>query len=114
MPYIKKIGRIYVGEAEKFVEQAWSYGYQNTGGTGGKELSQYQIDMLVRLGVDIVFAFDKDVSKEELENLAERFPDGVPLYYMFDEDNILNEKESPTDNPKNWEYMVKNNIYRLR
>ena len=58
--------------------------------------------------------FDKDVSKEELENLAERFPDGVPLYYMFDEDNILNEKESPTDNPKNWEYMVKNNIYRLR
>ena len=70
--------------------------------------------MLVRLGVDIVFAFDKDVSKEELENLAERFPDGVPLYYMFDEDNILNEKESPTDNPKNWEYMVKNNIYRLR
>ena len=64
--------------------------------------------------MNIVFAFDKDVSKEELENLAERFPDGVPLYYMFDEDNILNEKESPTDNPKNWEYMVKNNIYRLR
>ena len=70
--------------------------------------------MLVRLGVDIVFAFDKDVTKEELENLAERFPDGVPLYYMFDEDNILKEKESPTDNPNNWEYMVKNNIYRLR
>ena len=52
--------------------------------------------------------------RNSLENLAERFPDGVPLYYMFDEDNILNEKESPTDNPKNWEYMVKNNIYRLR
>ena len=63
---IKRVGRIYVGEAEKFVEQAWSYGYRNTGGTGGKELSQYQIDLLVRLGVDIIFCFDKDVTKEEL------------------------------------------------
>ena len=114
MPYIKKTGRIYVGEAEKFVEQAWSYGYQNTGGTGGKELSQYQIDMLVRLGVDIVLCLDKDVKKEELEELAERFPDGVPLYYMFEEDNILGEKESPTDDPIKWKHLVENNIYRLR
>ena len=114
LPYIKRAGRIYVGEAEKFVQQAWSQGTRNTGGTGGKELSQYQIDMLVRLGVDIVLCFDKDVTKEEYEEIAERFPDGVPLFYMFDEDNILNEKESPTDNPKNWEYMVTNNVYRLR
>ena len=114
LPYIKRVGRIYVGEAEKFVEQAWSYGYRNTGGTGGKELSQYQIDLLVRLGVDIIFCFDKDVTREELEELAERFPEGVPLYYMFDEDNVLNEKESPTDKPVSWEHMVKNNIYRLR
>lgn len=77
-------------------------------------MSQYQIDMLVRLGVDIIFCFDKDVTKKELETLAERFPDGVPLYYMFDEDNILQEKESPTDNPTNWKHLVENNIYRLR
>ena len=70
--------------------------------------------MLVRLGVDIVLCLDKDVKKEELEELAERFPDGVPLYYMFDEDNILDEKESPTDNPIKWRHLVENNIYRLR
>lgn len=114
LPYIKRTGRIYVGESEKFVEQAWSYGYQNTGGTGGKELSQYQVNMLVRLGTDIVICLDKDVKKEELEELAERFPDGVPLYYMFDEDNILDEKESPTDDPIKWKHLVENNIYRLR
>lgn len=114
LPYIKRAGCIYVGESEKFVEQAWSYGYQNTGGTGGKELSQYQIDMLVRLGVIIILCFDSDVTKEELEHIASRFPDGVPLHYMFDEDHILKEHESPTDNPSNWEHMVKNNIYRLR
>ena len=69
---------------------------------------------IVRLGVDIVLCLDKDVKKEELEELAERFPDGVPLYYMFDEDNILGEKESPTDDPIKWKHLVENNIYRLR
>ena len=112
--YIKSTGRIYVGESEKFTQQLWSYAYRNGGGTGGKELSQCQIDMLVRLGVKVVFCFDKDVTKEELETLADRFPDGVPLFYMFDEDNILEEHESPSDNPTKWQYMVKNNIYKLR
>lgn len=112
--YIKSSGRIYVGEGEKFPQQLWSYGYRNGGGTGGKELSQYQIDMLVRLGVMIVLCFDKDVTKEELEMLADRFPDGVPLFYMFDEDKILNEHESPSDNPTKWQYMVDHNIYKLR
>lgn len=114
LPYIRRTGVIYVGESEKFVEQAWSYGDQNAGGTGGKELSQYQIDLLVRLGVMIIFCFDKDVTKEEIEALANKFPDGVPLYYMFDEDNILDEKQSPTDDPVKWKQMKKNNIYKLR
>lgn len=100
------------GHSYTTTETYWTY--QNTGGTGGKELSQYQIDMLVRLGVDIVLCLDKDVKKEELEELAERFPDGVPLYYMFDEDNILDEKESPADDPIKWKHLVENNIYRLR
>lgn len=112
--YIKSKGRIYVGESEKFTQQLWSYAYRNGGGTGGKELSQCQIDMLVRLGVKVIFCFDKDVTKDELETLADRFPDGVPLFYMFDEDNILEEHESPSDDPMKWQYMVKNNIYKLR
>lgn len=112
--YIKSTGRIYVGESEKFTLQLWSYAYRNGGGTGGKKLSQCQIDMLVRLGVMIVLCFDKDVTKDELETLADRFPDGVPLFYMFDEDNILEEHESPSDDPSKWQYMIKNNIYKLR
>ena len=82
--------------------------------TRGKELSQHQIDMLVRLGVMIIFCFDKDVTKDELEKLADRFPDGVPLFYIYDEDNVLNEHESPSDNPTKWQYMVEHNVYKLR
>lgn len=114
LPYIKSAGKVFVSEAEKAVLQLWNYGYKNSVSTGGKKLSQYQIDMIVRLGADIIFAFDKDVSKTELEELADRFPEGIPLYYIYDEDNILDEKESPSDNPKKWQYMVSHNIYKLR
>ena len=112
--FIKARGTVYVFEAEKAVLQLWSYGYRNAVSTGGKQLSRHQIEMLIRLGVDIVLALDKDVTKEELEDLANKFPEGVPLYYIFDEDNILTGHESPSDSPDKWEHMVKNNIYRLR
>lgn len=112
--FIKQKGRVYILEPEKAVLQLWNYGYRNSVSTGGKELSQFQIDMIVRLGVDIVFAFDKDVKKSEIEILANRFPDGVPIYYIYDEDNILGEKETPSDNPEKWQQLVKNNIYRMR
>ena len=112
--YIRNKNCVYVLESEKAVMQLWGYGYRNSVATGGKELAQSQIDMLVRLGSTIVLCFDKDVAKYELEKLADRFPDGVPLYYMFDEDNILDSHETPSDDSIKWLHMVKNNIYKLR
>ena len=114
MQYIQEKGRVYVVESEKAVMQLYSYGYKNCVGTGGKTLSQHQIEMLVRLGVKICFCFDKDVTKEEMESLANKFPDGITLYYMFDEDGLLSGHESPSDNPNKWDTLVKNNIYKLR
>ena len=114
MPYIKRAGRIYVPEAEKGVLQLWDYGDRNAGATGGKELSSQQIELLTRLGVDIVFVQDKDVKQEEIEELASHFVDQIPIYYIYDNDNILNEKESPTDNPEKWKYLKENNIYRIK
>ena len=114
LPYIKQNGIVYVFEAEKGVLQVWSYGYRNAVASGGKTMSRHQIEMLIRLGVTICFCFDKDVTKEELENLANKFVDGIPLYYMYDEDNLLEGHESPSDNPKKWQHLVEKNIYKLR
>ncbi len=112
--FIKQSNRVFVFESEKAVLQLWNYGYKNVTSTGGKELSQYQIDMLVRLGVDVVLAMDKDVKKSEIEEIANHFPDGIPIYYIYDEDKILTEKESPSDNPIKWQQLVSKNVYRMR
>ena len=113
LPYIKHSKRVYVLESEKAVMQLWSMGYCNAVATGGKTISQHQIDMLTRLGVDIVLCFDKDVEKQEIESIVGQFIENVPVYYMYDEDNILNEKESPSDSREKWEYLISNNIYNM-
>lgn len=112
--YIKEAGRVYIVEAEKGVLQGYSYGTRNIVATGGKEFSKSQIEMLTRLGVQIVLCLDKDVQKDEIEKLANRFADGIPIYYMYDESNILSDKEAPTDNPDKWQYLIKNNIYKIK
>lgn len=113
-PYIKKSSEIYIVEAEKGVLQLWSYGYRNCVSTGGTKISKTQIEHITRLGKKIVFAFDKDVDENELNGIAEKFLENIPIYAIIDKENILEEKESPSDNNKKWQYLLKNNVYQIR
>ena len=112
--YIKSSQMILCGEAEKFVLQAASYGYRNAVSFGGKSVSKTQMELLVRTGCKICFALDKDVQEEELQSIAEKFPDGVPIYAIIDKDNILSEKESPSDDPGKFVKLIKNHIYQIK
>ena len=42
------------------------------------------------------------------------FMDGIPIYAIIDKDNVLQEKESPSDNVDNWANLVKNHIYQIK
>ena len=106
-------GKVYVTESEKGVMQLYNMGYYGVA-TGGSKISKHQINMLTRLGVQIIFAYDKDIDEEELNNIAGQFIDGVPVYAIVDKDGILSEKESPSDNVDKWSHLVRNNIYKLR
>ncbi|OQC48861.1 MAG: hypothetical protein BWX56_01653 [Euryarchaeota archaeon ADurb.Bin023] len=54
------------------------------------------------------------MTKKEIENIADRFINNMNLYYLFDEKNILNEKESPSDNQQKWEYLIANHLYKIK
>lgn len=110
---IQQQGMVFVGESEKFTLQLYEMGYYGVS-TGGSKVSRRQIEMLTRLGVKICFCFDKDISEEDLQNIASGFIDGVPIYAMLDRDNVLDEKESPSDSYKKWKYLIKNNIYQIK
>lgn len=111
LPYILTSGRVYVLESEKAVMQLWSNGICNAVSIGSHKLSRKQVQKLTRLNVEVIICYDKDVDKKNLIEEKNKFLDGVKTKIMFDEDNILNEKESPSDNINNFKYMVEHNIY---
>lgn len=107
LPYIERAGEVYVTESEKGVLQLWSMGICNAVATGGKKVSSQQINMLTRLCAKVVILFDKDVQKSELQQLADKFIDSVSVSAIIDNNNILDEKESPTDNPEKFKLLLK-------
>ena len=110
---IQEQGVVYVGESEKFVHQLYEMGYFGVS-TGGSKISKRQVEMLTRLGVHIVFCYDKDQTESDLIHIANMFMTGIDIYAMLDYDELLDNKESPSDNPNTWFKMVKNNIYKIK
>jgi DNA primase len=93
--------------------QLWNMGYYNSVSTGGKKISRIQKNKLVSLGVDLVFCFDKDVLQDEIETLAQDFQ-GVNVFMMIDNENILNEKESPSDNYEKWIKLLNRSVTKIK
>lgn len=110
---IKDQGIVYVGESEKFCMQLYDMGYYGVS-CGGSKLSKRQIELLTRLGVQICLCFDKDIDEESLKKISDDFMDGVPVYAIVDKNNILNQKQSPSDDIQKWTQLVNNNIYRIK
>lgn len=110
---IKSEGRCYVGEAEKSCMQLWSMGIHNSVAIGGKKISSHQIEKLTRLCTDIIFLFDKDVSEKEIKAVGERFLETTPVYAVIDKIGILDEKESPTDNPEKLKKLLHKCCYKI-
>ena len=112
--YIKGSSKLFIVESEKSVMQLAGLGLRNVVSTGGKTISKYQVELITRTGCTPIFAFDKDVSEEELEQIADMFIENIPVYAIIDKDNILDEKESPSDNPDKWFQLTTNHIYQLK
>lgn len=110
--YIKNYSYVVVVESEKSVLQAATYGYRNYLSTMGKKISKTQIELLVRLDKKIIFAYDEDVQYDELADIKKMFPEQIKIYYMQDFEHLLNEKESPTDDPDKF-IKIKDNICEI-
>lgn len=112
--YIKNSTKLFVVESEKSVMQLAGMGHRDSVATCGKKITKAQVELITRTGCTPIFAFDKDVSEEELESIAGMFLDGISVYAIIDKDGILDEKESPSDNPNKWACLVKNHIYQIK
>ena len=112
--YIKNSNNLIIVESEKSVLKLSELGYNNVVATGGKTISRYQIELITRTGCTPILALDQDVEESELDDIASMFMNGVTVYAIIDRDNILDEKESPSDNPQKWQHLIKSNVYKIK
>ena len=112
--YIKQNKYVYILESEKAVQQLATMGVRSCVSTGGKTISKHQVEEIIRTGCTPILALDKDVDEDELKDIASMFMNGITVYAIIDKDNILDEKESPSDNSEKWFHLVNNNIYKIK
>lgn len=90
-------GYVVVYEAEKSVLKRHSL-HDGTGvAVCTHSITNQQAQILISLNVDIVIAFDKDVSHEDVIKACNKFKGIRNVYYIEDTKGLLGEKDAPAD-----------------
>lgn len=111
--YIRNSNTLLIFEAEKSVQQCATNGIRNCVALGGKTISKTQAELIIRTGCTPIIALDKGIDMEEIYNVASVFPDNIPVQYIYDADDILLDKQSPSDDFKSLQHLLRNNIYNI-
>lgn len=113
LPFIQEEKKILVFESEKSVMLAYQFGYSFSVAIGGKSFSDYQVKKCIELSPEVIIALDKDVDKEYYKKIITLFKPYVKLSIIYDNDNLLNEKDSPVDKGKDVFKKLYDNRYKI-
>ena len=93
---IQRQKELILFEGEKSVMHMESWGIKNTAALLTSHLNPLQLPILIRLGIRIVFALDKnvDITKDENIRKLSRF---IKIEYIKDTENLIGEKDAPID-----------------
>lgn len=115
LPYIKQKDEVIICESEKGVMQLWTYGFKNAVSIGGHSISEIQKEKIIRINVsNVVIAFDKDVSRNELLEEYKKLCDFADVTCIIDKFNLLKDKESPMDREDKWNSLYKGRRYKFK
>jgi hypothetical protein len=96
--HIQSAGIIFVAEAEKSVLKRHSLLDRTVAAMCGSTLTPEQVKILVGLNVDeIVLAFDKGIELEHILFECRKLTKFRKVSYIWDNEDILKDKESPMD-----------------
>lgn len=103
---IAKYGICYIGEAEKFCLQSENFSFPNCScAVCGSQFNKYQLDLLMYFchPKEVVLCFDKEEKNGEdkyffkLYNMCKKYINYCKMSFIYDNDNLLKLKDSPTD-----------------
>lgn len=118
--FIKEKREIIVFEGSKSVYKSEGFGYKNCISLETNNINEYQIDLLLQLKCDIVFALDKGIKivTEKKKNTKDiiyvnigMLPKFTNIYIVEDNLGLLPAKASPVDEGKEtWEKLYEGRL----
>jgi len=89
---------VIVLEGEKSVMKLMTWGIKNCVALGTSHINDEQLSFLIKTGLNVVVAVDKDKQKESLKNENwNKLKRYCKVYIIYDKSNLLDEKDAPVD-----------------
>lgn len=113
LPYIQKSNEIIIFESIKSVMKVYDWGYKNCVSAEKHTLTEEQVTLLVKLRVNVVFAYDSDVdyASDCVKKSIDKLKRITNVYIIQDKKGLLGGKESknaPADLGENiWTELYK-------
>ncbi len=105
---IQERGIVRVYESQKSVLKRHSRGDETGVSLGCHDISDEQVRILISLNVPIDIIMDKGIDKNHVRSLCDRFYGIRNISYVWDEYDLLKDKESPADaTNKIFDYLLK-------
>ena len=114
LPYVKDQNEVIIFESVKSVMKAYGWGYKNCASAEKHTITDEQLKLLVKLRVNVVFAFDSDVSYSDIDikktiDILKRITN---VYVIYDRKELLGGKDAknaPVDLSREiWEQLYFN------
>lgn len=102
LKYVKEKGEIIIFESVKSVMKAFGWGYKNCASAEKHTLTKEQLDLLVKLKVNVVFAYDSDISyrQSDVKQNIDKLKRVTNVYIIEDKNKLLGgvaTKNAPVD-----------------
>lgn len=102
LKYVKEKGEIIIFESVKSVMKAFGWGYKNCASAEKHTLTKEQLDLLVKLKVNVVFAYDSDISyrQSDVKQNIDKLKRVTNVYIIEDKNKLLGgvaAKNAPVD-----------------
>lgn len=112
LEHILRAHEVIIFEGCKSVLIADTWGIKNTAAILTSHLSPLQMKLLAALGCHVVFALDKEIDIRKDHNI-QKLKRYVNVYYLYDKNNKLDEKDAPVDKGKEVFKYLYDNKYKL-
>jgi DNA primase len=98
LPYIKEKKEVIVVEGAKTTMKLWDCGIRNSVSIEGDKLNPVQVKLLKELGLDIdhLYVWDKGKDEEFVKKQIKQIKNRR-VFYLFDNADRFEDKDSPTD-----------------